>query len=297
MPEDDPVEIKGLVQDLDPQSKTFQINLLTIDYSAATLNKLPGGAPATGQLLSVRGRLQTTSLLVAERLEPEEEFGSGVFDTVDLEGIITQSVSATEFRIGRYTVTVDPETHYKNLKPEDLNQGTRVIVRGTLTNRSILADEVSRPEDIRMESNISSVNLAENSLVLTGLESATALTTATTRVIGTASGLDQIQPGDHVRLLGRLTPSGGILATSLHITPSAGTVELAGPVESASSPFIVILGIQVDTGSIASDGFEDVKGTRVSPTEFFGIIKPGDVVALEGTLQGDSVIWTAVRIE
>jgi hypothetical protein len=186
---------------------------------------------------------------------------------------------------------------YTHLKPEDLNRGTRLIVRGTLTNRSILADEVRRPEDIRMESNLSSINLAENRLALSGLESASALTTATTRIIGISSQLDQIQPGDHVRLLGRRSSGGDILASSLQITPSAETVELAGLVESVSDPFIAILGIQVNTAAIPPNGFEGVNGTPISPAEFFGIVKPGDAVALEGTLQGGSVSWSAVRLE
>lgn len=294
---EDPVEINGLVQNFDPQSKTFKINLLTVDYSAADLGELPGGTPETGQLLKVRGRLGGTSLLLAERLEPAEEFGSGAFDAVDLEGIITQTVSPSEFRMGRYTVTVDPETLYKNLKPEDLNRGTRVIVRGTLTNRSILADEISRPEDIRMESNVSSISLAEKSLVLSGLESATALTTAATRTIGIASGLDQIQPGDHARILGRRSSVGDILASSLQVTPSAETVELAGSVESVSEPFIVLLGVQANTASIPSDRFKGVNGTPLSPAEFFKILKTGDAVALEGSLQSGNVSWTAIRLE
>jgi hypothetical protein len=286
-----------LVQNLDPQSKTFEFNLLSVDYSTANLSALPGGTPETGQLLRARGKLGSTGLLVAERLEPEEEFGSNAFDAIDLEGIIAETVSSSEFRIGLYTVTVDPETLYKNLKPEDLNRGTRVIVRGTLTNRSILADEISRPEDIRMESNASSINLAENSLVLSGLEPATALATAATRIIGIASGLDQIQPGDHVRLLGRRSLGGNILATSLHITPSAETVELAGRVESISEPFIVVLGIQVNTASIPSNGFKTANGKIISPAEFFRTVKPGDAVALEGSLQAGSVSWVAIRLE
>jgi hypothetical protein len=293
----DPVDVIGLVQNLDPQSKTFQFNLLSVDYSTANLSELPGGIPETGQLLKARGKLGATGILVAERLEPEEEFGPGVFDTSDLEGIITQTVSPSEFRIGRYTIAVDQDTLYKNLRPGDLNRGARVIARGTLTNRSILADEISRPEDIRMESNAGSINLAENSLVLSGLEPATALTTATTRIIGTASGLDQIQPGDHVRLLGRRSLSGDILATSLHITPSDETAELAGPVESISEPFIVILGIQVNTASIPFNGFKGANGTLVSQTEFFRTVRPGDVVALEGILQGGNVNWATIKLE
>jgi hypothetical protein len=297
LPPETSVAIIGLVQDPDPKSKTFTINLLTVDYATANLSELPGNAPESGQRLWVIGRLASTNLLIAERLEPEEEFGSGVFDAVDLEGIIAQVVAPSELKIGRYTVTIDSETVYKNLKPGDLNRGTRVIVQGTLTNRTILADVISLPENIRMESNVRSINLAENSLTLSGLESATAFAGATTRIIGIGSELNQIRPGDHVRLLGRRTSNGNILASSLLVTPSSKTIELAGPVESISEPSIVILGVQVNTASIPSDRFKGMNGSPVSSAEFFEILKIGDAVAVEGTLQGESLSWEKIAIE
>jgi hypothetical protein len=64
-----------------------------------------------------------------------------------------------------------------------------------------------------------------------------------------------------------------------------------------SEPFIVILGIQVNTASIPSDRFKGANGTPLSPAEFFGILKTGDTVALGGTLQGGSVSWTDIRLE
>jgi len=291
------VAVKGFVENLNPQSKTFNINLLGIDYSIADLSQLPNGSLETGQLLKVAGKLQEPGLLVAERLVPEEEFGTGLFDTVDLEGIITQTDPANGFRIRRYIVTVDSGTVYKNLKPADVNQGTRVIVRGTLTNRSILADEISRPETIRIESNVGSIDLAAGSLVLVGLEPASVSTAATTRFIGIASGLDVIEPGDHVRILGRRTSTGRILASSIQVTPSNDTVELAGPVESVARPTLVVLGVAIDTGSIPADGFFGLDGKRVSATEFFDSVKAGDIVFAEAVLQNGGVIWNSVGFE
>jgi hypothetical protein len=166
-----------------------------------------------------------------------------------------------------------------------------------LTNRFIHADEIIRPEDIRIESNVSSVDVSENSLVLSGLEAATVHTTPTTRIIGIASALDQIQPSDHVRILGRRMPGGDILASSLQTTPSREAVEFAGPTESISEPFIVILGVQVDTATIPSDRFKGMNGAPVSPVEFFGMVKEGDAVAVDGVLQGGSVSWTEIKLE
>jgi Domain of unknown function (DUF5666) len=241
------VEIKGLVQNLRSPLRTFDIGGLTVDYSTSDLSGLPGNAPESGQLLKVRGRLATADRLVAERLDLEEDFGSGVFDVVELEGIITQTGVPGEFSIGRYTVRVDQETSYDNLTPQDLNRGTRVIVRGTLTNRDIRADEIFLSEKMRMESNVNSIDPAGNSLTLSGLESATIFTNVTTRINGIAQGLDDIRQGEHARVLGRRTVAGDILASMVVVTPAKDSVELAGAIVSVSEPLIVVLGVEVNT--------------------------------------------------
>ena len=235
--------------------------------------------------------------MAAESLEPAEEFGSGVFDSVDLEGIITQTRSPAEFEIGRYTIRTDAATVYLNLTPEDLNRGARVIVQGTLTGRSILADEISLPEKIRLESNEASVNTLEKSLVLSGLESITVLTTATTRINGKAASLDQILPDDHIRIVGRRNSSGEFLASSLLITPSDETVKITGPVESVALPNLVILGAVINTGSVPADGFLGRDGKPVPASEFFGSVKPGDYVTVDGVFQSGTVIWNSVGFE
>jgi hypothetical protein len=148
-----------------------------------------------------------------------------------------------------------------------------------------------------MESNVNSVDLAGNSLVLSGLDAATIITTGTTRITGIARGLDEIRPDDHARVLGRRTVGGDIMASMIVVTPSKDSVEFAGPVESVSEPLIVALGIEVDTSNIPSGGFKGPNGKPVSPAEFFGALKPGDSVAVEGTQQGGSVSWTDIRIE
>lgn len=297
LPADRTVQIKGLVQDLNTAAKTFKINSLAVDYATADLSGLPGNTLQEGQLLKITGTLQATNVLTAEVIEPVEEFGSGIFDTVDLEGIITQTRSPAEFEIGRYTILTDAATAYMNLTPDDINRGTRVVVRGALTGRSILADEISLPEKIRLESNAASVNPLEKSLALSGLEEITVLTTATTRINGKAAGLDQILADDHIRIVGRRSANGDLLATSLLVTPSDDTVKITGPVESATPPSLVILGAAINTGLVPAQGFFGRDGKPVSASAFFGSVKPEDYVTVEGVLQDGGVSWNAVGFE
>lgn len=297
LPPNGAVKLKGLVQSVDAQARTYTVNALTVDFSSADLSGLPGGIPQVAQLLEVRGRLTAPDRLIAERIELLEEFGSGAFDTAEFEGIITRTAGANEFAIGRYTVHTDESTVYLNLAERDLNRGTRVIVRGTLADRTILADEISLPEAARIESDTGTVDAVANRLTLSGMEPISIQATATTRIIGTAAGLDEIEPGDHVRMIGRRGTDGSIFASSLQVTPSNPTVELAGPVGSVAPPVLVVLGVTIDTASIPADRFRGLGGKPISSAAFFDLVEPGDTIAAEGDLQSGAITWTTIELE
>ncbi len=297
LPPNGAVKLRGLVQSVDAQARTYTVNALTVDFSAADLSGLPGGIPQVAQLLEVRGRLTAPNRLIAERIELLEEFGSSAFDTAEFEGIITRTVGANEFQIGRYAVRTDESTVYLNLSERDLNRGTRVIVRGTLADRTILADEISLPDAVRMESDTGTVDALGNRLTLSGLEPISIQATATTRIIGTAAGLDEIVPGDHVRMIGRRGLDGSLFASSLQVTPSNPAAELAGPVDSIAPPVLVVLGVAIDTASIPADRFRGLGGKPISAAAFFDQVEPGDRIAAEGELQAGAIIWTAIELE
>lgn len=297
LPPNGAVKLKGLVQSVDTQARTYTVHALTVDYSSANLSGLPGGILQVGQLLDARGRLSSPGRLIADRIELLEEFGSSAFDTAEFEGIITRTVGANEFAIGRYTVRTDESTVFLNLSERDLNRGTRVIVRGTLADRTILADEISLSETIRLESDAETVNPAVNRLALAGLDPVTVQLTATTRIIGTAAGLDEIEPGEHVKLIGRRGGDGSVFASSLQVTPSKPTAELAGPVDSIASPTLLVLGAVIDTATIPADGFRGRTGQPISRTAFFDLVRSGDIVAAKGDLQSGAVTWTAIELE
>jgi hypothetical protein len=298
LPPGEEVDIRGVVQNRNAQAQTYDIQGFTIDYAAADLGALPGAAPENGQLIRARGTRVAADRLVASRLETEEEFGSGVFDDVYLEGIVARVHAPGEFAIGRYTVRTGPETEYNNLKPQDVAPGTRVVVRGALAGRVITALNVYLAERIRMESDVSAINPAQESLTLAGLEAARVFATATTRFVGTARALNEIAPGNHARVLGRKTAGGGILASTVVVTPAPSDVAaLAGPADSISVPSLIVLGIGVDTSAIPPDGFRGPDGRSISSGEFFGALAPGDIVAAEGVREAGGVRWTSIAFE
>jgi len=295
LPPGGPVKITGEVQNLNAGAKTFRIGGLTIDYTGAT--RVPPTVPEPGQFLEVRGRLQAPGLLMADRLELEEDIGSAAFETIDLEGIATQISSAAEFKLGRNIVRTDPATDWTNILPEELTPGTRVIVRGVPTDGAILAREVRLSEKVKIRSNVSAVIPAQNRLVLTGFEAVRVATTAATRIQGKASSLEQIKPGDQLKVFGRRSSDGTVLASMVLVLPSADIVAITGPVESVAPPNLVILGVRINTASIPAGGFKGRGGGPITAGEFYNSVRPGDTVAAEGVLQAGVPAWNRMEIQ
>jgi Domain of unknown function (DUF5666) len=290
-----PLKIKGEVQGLDTGAKTFRIGHLKIDYAGAT--RFPPAGLGTGQFLEVRGRLQAPGLLAADRLDFAEDIGSGAFETIDLEGIVSQMSSTAEFRVGRRTIRTDQATSWKNLLPEDLTPGTRVIVRGVLLGEDILAREIRLFEKVKIRSNVSVVIPAQNGLVLTGFEGVQVAVTADTRIQGRAKSLEEIQPGDQLKVFGRTSPDQTVLASKVLVLPSADIVEITGPLDSVSRPNIVVLGVGINTVSIPAGGFRGRGGGPITADEFLAALRPGDAVAAEGVLQAGVPVWNRLEIQ
>jgi hypothetical protein len=295
LPPGGPVKIKGEVQDLDTGAKTFRIGFLTIDYAGAT--RFPPAGLEPGQFLEVRGRLQAPGLLAADRLDLAEDIGSGAFETIDLEGIVAQISSPAEFRVGRRIILTNPDTSWTNLQPEDLTPGTRVIIRGVLLDGAILAREIRLFEKVKIRSNVSAVILNENRLVLTGFDGVRVAVTADTRIQGRAASLEEIQPGDHLKVFGRTSPDKTVLASKVLVLPSADIVEIAGPLEPFTPPNIVILGVWINTDSIPAGGFQGRDGSPITADEFLKSVRLGDTVAAEGVLQAGVPVWNRVEIQ
>jgi hypothetical protein len=113
------------------------------------------------------------------------------------------------------------------------------------------------------------------------------------------TGLNEIVPGDHVKVFGRTTEIGDVIATKLLIKPGSGTVVLKGPVGVVSPPSLLlwVLGVEINTSSIPAGSFFGKDGRPVSSGEFFTSLQVGDTVNASGTLAGQVVTWNAIESE
>jgi hypothetical protein len=70
-------------------------------------------------------------------------------------------------------------------------------------------------------------------------------------------------------------------------------------VDSIAGSLITVLGITVDTGTlaIADDDSEDGGGTFTTPGQLLDTLSAGDVVKLEGTWNGSTVTWQQIELE
>jgi len=185
-----------------------------------------------------------------------------------------------------------------------LGVGTRLKIRGSLNSRIVLADEVALADKVKLESDVDSVDPQGGSLSLVGLyvgenspNPIVIATDASTKFTG-VMGLNEIVPGDHVKVFGRTTEVGDVIATKLLIKPGSGTVVLKGPVESKDQPRLQVLGVTIDTSNkIPPDSFVGKDGRPVSSVDFFTSLQPGDSVNASGTLAGQDVIWNAIESE
>ena len=293
------VQVRGTAANVNTLLRTFKINQLTVDYSTADVSQLANGAPQTGQFLEVKGILNAGGALVATLVKPEDILGVATADNVEISGIVTLFNSITDFEVGGIAVLTDGATAFNDILPEDIDVGSKLIVSGSLTNRILLADTVRSTAQVKIESNVSSVE--SSSLTLDGLTLLTVNVNDLTKILGAADTIVEIFPGDHVKIFGTSFSSGNATASKIIVKKqSKDTVVLRGPVEAVSGDLITVLGVTIDTGStglIPDNGFSLESGGPLTRAEFQSRVSVGDSFDAKGTLLVDSTVnWQSIAL-
>ena len=139
------VQLIGSVAGLDLANMLFTLNRLTVDYGGATLIDLPGGEPANGMFVTVRGALVSGILEVDEIESLYDSDGGTPGERAQVRGPITRFESSTDFDVNGFPVTTDGNTDFVNGTINDLQANAEVIIDGEITagGGSILADEIT----------------------------------------------------------------------------------------------------------------------------------------------------------
>jgi hypothetical protein len=302
------VKVKGTISDMVPP--IFKINALTVDYSS--VNKLPLGGPAEGQFVEVKGMLDASGVLIAAKVELEDELGADDADRVELEGFVTSFVSAEEFTVGNQPVQTNTGTQYEGGVLFEVALGVKLEVEGVLVNGVLIANEVSFRDNAKLKSNVATImpdlaNPATGTLTLQGFGGITVIVNELTEIKENAQTLADIAAGNYVEVRGRATgatPTVTVAAREIKVKEfDTGEpnikIELQGPVDDVNAPFITILGIKIDTGTAeAFEGIDDMK--ELTPEQFFAMVMVGDVVKVDGRLVDTTsgiVDWKKIEFE
>ena len=283
--------IKGSVTETNAVQRSFRINQLTVDVS-----EINDPVPVVGQLVVAYGILDDNGILVATEFALEDELGIEDTDSLEIEGIVAQVSSETNFILGTTAVQTDEATIFVGLTPDDIVLGAKLLVNGTLANRRLLADEIIDRDKVKIEGNVAEIS--ETEITLMGLDDLVIKVSELTKISGDAKELDQIKHGQNVKVLGYAAAQNEVEATQLKLKDAAkNKMKLQGPATSIDGSIITVFKVPVDTSLIPDKEFKIGKKDAVSRTDFLDLVAVGDTVSVDGNLVGDTVQWKKIKLE
>jgi hypothetical protein len=144
-------EVKGFIKNHNAAQKTFEIGALTIEYSDARLNDMPGQisgddwngllVDATGDQVS-SGDPGSSGVRMKANLVWPETLGSKDSENAKVEAFVTHVRDLSDFSMGIVRVQTSPGTVFEGGTPSDVQVGIRLVVNGPLVDGVVNATKV-----------------------------------------------------------------------------------------------------------------------------------------------------------
>jgi len=280
-------DVYGTVSGADPGWKAFFINSLVVLYANANIEDFPSGMPANGDLVKVTGlEFGPFGEFIATRVElrydPVVMPKAG--DMLNLQGLITDFVSATDFVVAGFPVTTTSSTVYENGTVADLAADVEVCVVGTLDADGVLVATRIRfhiDNSVRMVSSVSAIDVASARLTIFGLQVSTDRNTRFEDESAAAIeplSLGDLHTGDWVDVRGYEYPadSGKVYATRIERIDDLAANEhrMRGPFRNPAQPDFDILAVAVRTTGDTLFRQETVPGepaVKIDAEAFFAL--------------------------
>lgn len=292
-------EVTGIVSNHDGDAMTFMINNLLVDYAQANLEDFDSGQPADGDLVEAEGsQIGANGVLLATSVEFK---GDDLDDRIDndteieIEGLITRFVSATDFDVARFAVTTDSQTEFRGGTADDLALNVRVEVEGRIDSQGrLLADEVEFEDDgdTRIDAIVDTVDAAADQLTMLGilveLRSDTRIEDKSVADLRPFS-IDDINPGDWLEIRGSETATASVSASRIERDDPESEARIRGTATTVADPSFQILGLNIDTDS-------NTQFDATTRADFFATAE-GRLVQADGNLNGSRFLATEVEFE
>ena len=296
-PDGGPYDVSGYITSVSVAAHRFDINDLVVDYSAANMEDFTTADPAVGDLVKVTGSTflaDGTLVALHVELRSDDYLSAGPGDIVEVEGVVEDFVSTTDFRVAGWDVTTDADTTYEHGSAADLAAGVQVMVKGVAdANGVLVAHKIAFREvsTIRIVAPLDVLS-ADGALKLLGVD----VTVTDTTVLQdmSALGLREFDLGDlavgnwlDVRGYEQPEGSGAVVATHVvRIDPDPESiVRMRGPFRDPAPPYFDILSVPVGTSYTCFIFEGETCRDSMTPAEFFAEA-PGEIVEAWG-------LWTA----
>ncbi|HEX6826943.1 MAG TPA: DUF5666 domain-containing protein [Nitrospiraceae bacterium] len=295
-------EVKGFIKNYDTAHETFEIGDLTVDFQHANVSAMPNASSKTwnGLLVDVRGSHVSPGgsgahavQLIASKIQPEG-LGIGDGEEAEIEGFVTLMLGQSDFYLGNVHVQTTASTTFKGGTLDDILLGSHLVVKGALVGGIVNATSVKFQGEMDLEANVETINPSNNTLTLIGLTGLVIQFDTQTAIQGQGSPrlLTDLRSGNHLHIHGPPRDGNAVLATRVVRSAPSQKVQLQGFLTTAADPRIVLLGVTIDTSSIAESGFGGANGVKGRSAFFIGL-SSGMTVSLDGTVLGNTITWSS----
>lgn len=306
-PDGGPYDVSGYVTRVSAAEHRFDINALVVDYSAANMEDFTTGDPAVGDLVKVTGSTflaDGTLVALHVELRSDDYLAAGPGDLVEIEGVVEDFLSATDFRVAGWDVTTTADTTYEHGTAANLADGVLVMVKGIAdANGMLVAHKIAFKEvsTIRIVAQVDSMS-PSGGLTLLGVD----VSVTDTTVFQDKSALalrefdfQDLAIGNWLDLRGYEAPvdSGKVVATHVVRIDPAAEVRMRGPFRDPAPPSFDILSVFVTTSKSTCFVLEgSTCRDRMTAEEFFALA-PGELVEAWGTWNAPVLGATKVEIK
>lgn len=269
------VEVKGIITNL--AGSMFNIGSFIVDASAAAIEDLPNGL-VNGQTVEVKGTLNNITI-TANRVEGEDNIVNDT-DEIELEGIITNYVGDSNFKINGISVDASSAT----FEPASLSLGndTRIEAEGAIINGILIADTIELGDgEIKVHANVTSIDTFTNTFEVSPLigQTITVTVTSSTQIEDDVNSispftLNNLVVTNFVEIRGYDDGSGGITATEIDIKAQSDVIVQGNATnatgDAASGGTITVLGILFSFDAVTD--FENSDDINLSLGEIDSLI-------------------------